>query len=340
VQTVCPVCGGFLFVRYDMEEIKRSAKRPDAGDRETGLLRYAAVLPEFPLVSLGEGGTPLLRSRQFSGLFVKDEGRNPTGSFEDRGMGLAVAAAKHHGVQQLSIASKGESAASLTAYASAAAMSARVFLPQNASMTSHLECVAFGAEVTIVKGVIEDCERMREERAGDSFDLSELKEPFRLEGVKTMGYELVEQMGWKYPEAVISPVGIGALALWKAFEEMEQLGWVAGPRPRVYGASGDINLFGMSVIEESGGRVVERGDALANLLDWAKQEGFLLSPEGAAGIGAYQDLLASGELSAEDGVVLVNGSRGLNHADLLARTLRLRPLLPTSLPVGGIITPQ
>ncbi|MDW5267891.1 MULTISPECIES: pyridoxal-phosphate dependent enzyme [Acidobacteriaceae] len=322
-----------------MEEIKRSAKRPDGGDAEVEVRRYAAVLPEFPPVSLGEGWTPLLRSRQFSGLFVKDEGRNPTGSFEDRGMGLAVAAAKHYGVQQLSIASQGENAAALAAYATAAGIVARVFLPHDVATSNYLECAAFGAEVTLVDGLIGDCERVREEQAGASLDVSEFKEPFRLEGVKTMGYELVEQMGWEYPEAVFCPTGIGVLAIWKAFEEMEQLGWVAGRRPRIYVGSGDINSFIMSIIDGSGGRAVERGDALASLLDWAKQEGLLLSPEGAAGVGAYRALLASGELSAGDRVVLINGSAGVKHAEAMARALRLRPSLPTSLPVGGIITP-
>lgn len=338
--TVCSTCGGFLFVRYDMEELKRSAKRPDAGDLDAGIWRYAAVLPEFAAVSLSEGWTPLLASRRFSGLFVKDEGRNPTGSFEDRGMALAVAAAKHYGAQQLSTASKGETAASLAAYAAAAGIGAHVFLPLDVTVANHVEIVAFGAEVTLVDGLIGDCERVKEEQARDSFDVSELKEPFRLEGVKTMGYELVEQMGWEYPQAVICPGGIGGLAIWKAFEEMEQLGWVAGQRPRVYVSSGDISSSEMSILEESGGRVVEGDDALASLLDWGRKEGLLLSPEGAAGMGVYKALLSFGELLAGNRVVLINGSAGVKYAEATARALRLRPSLPTSLPVGGIITPQ
>lgn len=338
--TVCPACGGFLFVRYDMEEIKRSAKRPDGSNPGLGIQRYAAVLPEFAAPSLGAGGTPLLRSRRFSGLFIKDEGRNPTGSFEDRGMELAIAMAKHYGVKQLSIASQGEAAASLAAYASAATMSARIFLPQGVPMPYRLECVTFGAEVTLVNGLIRDCERKVEQEAKDGFDLSDLREPFRLEGAKTIAYELVEQMGWKYPAAVICPTGVGAIAIWKAFEEMEQLGWVEGRRPRLYRSSGDTSSFEMNILEASGGRVVEGGNALAMLLDWAREEGSLLSPEGAAGVGAYRALLASGELTATDRVVLINDSRGLNHAEVIARALRLRPTLPSSLPVGGIITPQ
>ncbi|WP_188554210.1 pyridoxal-phosphate dependent enzyme [Edaphobacter dinghuensis] len=339
-RTVCPACNGFLFVRYDMEEIKRSRRRPDAGSLGAGIGRYAAVLPEFAASSLGSGGTPLLPSRRFAGLLVKDEGRNPTGSFEDRGMELAVAAAKHYGVQQLSIAAEGEAAASLSAYANAVAIGARVFLPQDVPMPSHLQCVAFGAEVTVVLGSIRDCERKLEQEAKNGFNLSELKEPFRLEGAKTIAYELVEQMGWSYPDGVICPAGIGAVAIWKAFEEMEQLGWVAGRRPRLYVSGSDTGSFESGVLEASGGRVVEGTDALATLLDWARHEGILLSPEGAAGVQTYQALLASGEVAVTDRVVLINGSRGLNYAEVIARALRLRPKLPSSLPVGGIITPQ
>jgi threonine synthase len=338
VQTVCPVCSSFLYVRYGREEIKRTVKRP-AGNSGAGIWRYAAALPEFAPVSLGEAATPLLRSRQFSGLLVKDEGQNPTGSVEDRGMALAVAAAKHFGVQQLSLASPGAVAASLAAYAAAARMGAHVFLPQNVESTNHLECLAFGAKVTLVNGLISDCGRMREEGAEDGFDVSEFKEPFRLEGMKTLGYELVEQLGWEYPVALICPAGSVAVAIWKAFEEMEQLGWVKGQRPRVYALDG-ISSFGMNVIEASGGRSVDGGDALANLLEWGKQEGFLLSPEGAAGVGVYKALLASRELSVEDRIILINASAGWKHADAIAKALRVLPSLPSSLPVGGIITPQ
>ena len=337
--TVCPVCSEFLFVRYDMEEIKRSVKRP-GGDSGAGIWRYAGVLPEFAPVSLGETPTPLLRSRQYSSLLVKDEGRNPTGSMEDRGMELAVAAAKYFGVQQLSIASQGDAAASLAAYAATAGIGVHAFLPRNVATVDHLECVALGAKVTLVNGLISDCEQRRREQAGDNFDISVLKEPFRLEGMKTLGYEMVEQMGWEYPVALICPTGLVAVAIWKAFEEMEQLGWVKGQRPRLYVGGSNSDLFGMNVIEDSGGRRVDGGDGFANLLDWGKQEGSLLSPKGAAGEGVYKALLASGELSAGERVVLINDCSGAKHAEATARALRLRPSLPSSLPVGGIITPQ
>jgi threonine synthase len=254
-------------------------------------------------------------------------------------MALAVAAVKHFGIQQLSLASEGSAAASLAAYAAAARIGAHVFLPQHIELADHLECVAFGAKVTLVNGPISDCHRVKGEQAGDYFDISELKEPFRLEGLKTLGYELIEQLGWEYPVAVICPTGLGAAAVWKAFEELEELGWVKGRRPRLYGFDGS-NSLGMNVIRDFGGRVVEGGNALATLLDWGKQEGFLLSLEAAAGVGAYRALLDSGELSVGDQVVLINDSAGTKHAAAIAAALRLRPSLPSSLPVGGIITPQ
>lgn len=337
--TVCPACSDVLFVRYDMEEIKRSVQRP-TGDSGSGIWRYAGVLPDFAPVSLGEVGTPLLRSRQYSGLFVKDEGRNPTGSMEDRGMALAVAAAKHFGVQQLTLASPGDAAASLAAYAAAAEIGVHAFLPRNVATVNHLECVALGAKVTLVNGLISDCEQRRRELGGDDFDISGLKEPFRLEGMKTLGYELVEQMGWEYPVAVICPTGLVTVAIWKAFEEMEQLEWMKGQRPRLYSVSSNSSSLEMDVIEASGGREVDGGDAFATLSEWGKNEGSLLSPKGAAGVGAYRALLATGELLAGDRVVLINDSVSAKHAEVIARALRLRPSLPSSLPVGGIITPQ
>lgn len=333
--TVCPVCGGLLLVRYDMDELKRSAKRP-TGDVARGLHRYAQVLPEFTPAKWSEAGTPLLRSRHSAELFVKDEGQNPTGSLEDRGMALAVAAAKHYGIRQMGLASQGDSAASLASYAAAAGIAAHVSLPKDVDVTNHLACVAFGATVTLVDGLATD--DRHKEKAEDCLDVSDLKEPFRLEGMKTLGYELVEQLEWQYPIAAIYPSGLAGAAMWKAFEEMEQMGWVTGRRPRLYGIGKNIHPLGMNAIEESGGRVVEIRDALPVLLSSAKEEGFMLSLDGAAGMGVYQALLANGELSDQDVVVLINGRAGWKDAETIARRSRLR--LPSSLPVGGIITPQ
>lgn len=326
LRTVCPLCGGLLLIRYDMDALKRSARR-EAVSSEAGKWRYSSVLPNIAPFSLGEGW--MVQSRRHPALFIKDEGANPSGSFAARGVALAVAAAKHYGVQQLSIAEDGDAGSALALYAAAAGIRAHVSLPQDVEAASHLQCVAYGAEVSFSKEL--------NEREG-WFDISAGKEPFRLEGLKTMGYELVEQMGWEYPAALICPGGIAALAIWKAFEEMEQLGWVAGRRPRMYVASA-ANGF-EDVITQSCGRVVEGGDWRDLLLVWGKEEGLLLSPGGAAAVGAYEALLASGELKADDRVVLFNPAAGLKYADKTARALRLKSSLPSSLPVGGIITPQ
>jgi len=313
-RTACPLCGGLLLIRYDMDELKRSARRETLFS-EAGKWRYSRVLPDIFPLSLGEGWTPMRRSQRYPALFIKDEGANPSGSFEARGMALAVAAAKRDGVQQLSIAEDGDAGSALALYAAVAGIRAHIFLPQDVEIASHLQCVAFGAEVSFVKGP-------KDVQAREGwFDVSAGWEPYRLEGLKTMGFELVEQMGWEYPEAVFCPTGVAVPAIWKAFEEMEQLGWVAGRRPRMYVISGSNGFE--DVIAECGGR-----------------EGILLSPEGAMATGAYEALLATGELKADDKVVLFNPATGLKYADKTARGLRLGASLPSSLPVGGIITPQ
>jgi threonine synthase len=311
-----------------MDELKRTARR-EAVPSEAGKWRYSSLLPNLEPLSLGEGSTPVRQSRRHPTLFIKDEGANPSGSFAARGIALAVAAAKQAGAQQISIADDGNAAAALVIYAAAAGLRAHVSLPQDVEVANHLQCVAHGAEVSFGKKLSE----------GEGwFDISAGREPFRLEGLKTMGYELVEQMGWEYPEAVFCPAGVAVRAIWKAFEEMEQLGWVAGRRPRIYVATGANGSE--DVIAKSGGRVVEGGDWRDLLLAWGKQEGLLLSPEGAAAAAAYEALLASGELKPDDRVVLFNPAAGLKYAEKTARALRLRSSLPSSLPVGGIITPQ
>jgi threonine synthase len=396
-QTLCPVDAGSLYVRYDMEALKKTAKRSRpaelaaASATSLGMWRYADVLPDAKPVTLGEGWTPMLRSRRYEGLYVKEEGANPTGTFKARGLGLAVTMAKHYGLRHLAVPSAGNAAGALAAYAAAGQIAAHLFMPQDVPFANYLEGVVYGAEVTMVDGLISDCarmvgERIKEQRASGVaaedvwFDMSTLKEPFRVEGKKTMGYELVEQLGWEYPDAVFYPTGggVGLIGMWKAFEEMEQLGWVSGKRPRMYAlqAAGCAPVakaydegnavsefftgaetfasglrvpkpYGDSIILEivraSGGSVVASDDAtiLASILDWAKEEGIFLSPEGAAATAAYDTLLASGEIKAGERVVLFNTGAGLKYTDMTAEAMHLkRPgSLPTSLPVGGIITP-
>jgi threonine synthase len=399
-QTLCPLCAGSLYVRYDMDELKHTAKRDDIAARAAaspaslGMWRYASVLPNVAPVTLGEGWTPMLHSKRYPGLYLKEEGANPTGTFKARGLGLAVTMAKHYGLQHLAVPSAGNAAGALAAYAAAADIRAHIFMPQDVPFANYLEGIVYGADVTMVDGLISDCARMVGEKIKAQkeantpanevwFDISTLKEPFRVEGKKTMGYELVEQLGWQYPDAVFYPTGggVGLIGMWKAFEEMEQLGWVSGKRPKMYAlqATGCAPIakafdehkpaseffqnaatfaaglrvpkpYGDSIIldilEKSGGKAIASTDEkiLASILDWAKHEGIFLSPEGAAATAAYDQLIASGELKPTDKVVLFNTGAGLKYTDMIAEAMHLKrpgtPKLPTSMPVGGIITPQ
>jgi len=397
-QTLCPLCAGSLYVRYDMDALKRSAYREDPAARAAtsstslGMWRYASVLPDVTPVTLGEGWTPMLQSKRYPGLFIKEEGANPTGTFKARGLSLAVTMAKHYGLKHLAVPSAGNAAGALAAYAAAAGIPAHIYMPQDVPFANYLEGVVYGADVHMVDGLISDCARLVGEQiksqreaktpAEDTwFDVSTLKEPFRVEGKKTMGYELVEQLQWTYPDAVFYPTGggVGLIGMWKAFEEMEALGWVAGRRPKMYAlqASGCAPVarafdegkpaseffqnaatfasglrvpkpYGDSIILDivraSGGKAIAVDDAaiLASIRDYAKNEGIFLSPEGAAATAAYDQLLATGELTPTDRVVLFNTGAGLKYTDMTAEAMHLRRpgSLPKSLPVGGIITPQ
>jgi len=379
-QTLCPIDAGSLYVRYDMEELKKNAKRERPAElaaksaASLGMWRYADVLPDVKPVTLGEGWTPMLKSRRYDGLFVKEEGANPTGTFKARGLGLAVTMAKHYGLRHLAVPSAGNAAGALAAYAAAAQIAAHIFMPKDVPFANYLEGIVYGADVTMVDGLISDCARMVGEQIKQQresgvaaedvwFDISTLKEPFRVEGKKTMGYELVEQLGWEYPDAVFYPTGggVGLIGMWKAFEEMEELGWVSGKRPRMYAlqASGcapvtkafdegkDVSEFYkdaatfaaglrvpkpygdaiiLDIVRKSGGGAVSSDDAeiLASILDWAKHEGIFLSPEGAAATAAYDKLSASGEIKASDRVVLFNTGAGLKYTDMTAEAMGLK----------------
>ncbi|HEY1809390.1 MAG TPA: threonine synthase [Acidobacteriaceae bacterium] len=382
-QTVCPACAGSFYVRYDPSAF-RQARKPGA-DAPDSLWRYADVLPDADPITLGEGWTPMLPSRRYPNLFVKEEADNPTGSFKARGMAMAVTMARHYGLKKLAAPSAGNAASALAAYAAAAGIEAHLFMPRDVPMANYVECVAYGAHVTLVDGLISDCGRLVAEGSKREgwFDVSTLKEPFRVEGKKTMGYELVEQLGWTYPDVVFYPTGggVGLIGMWKAFEEMEQLGWVSGKRPKMIAvqASGCAPVarawkegaaaskmfenaatfaaglrvpkpYGdsliLDIVRESKGTVIDLPDEqiLASLLDWSRQEGLLLCPEGATATAAYDALLASGFLKLEDRVVLFNTGSGLKYIDAIADAMHLqRPgtkKYPERTPVGGIITPQ
>jgi threonine synthase len=326
-------------------------KRIAAANNSLGMWRYAGVLPAVEPVTLGEGFTPLLRSRRYPGLFLKEE------ASQARGFSMAISMARHYGLKKLALASAGSAAGALAAYAAAAQIAAYVFMPQDVPQASYLEAVVYGANVTLVEGSLSDCARTIAERKDSEgwFDISSLKEPFRIEGEKTMGYELVEQSGWRYPDAVLFPTGTGLIGMWKAFEEMEALGWVSGKRPRMIAVQSPggapMDELMLDVFRKSGGRTLdlEDGQIQASLLDWARQEGLLLSPEGAAATAAYEHLIASARLSPEEKVVVFDtGARG-KCADLIAAAIQSPSgaekdhrgvTLPSKYRVGGIITPQ
>jgi threonine synthase len=369
-QTCCPQCKGALYVRYDLSPLRGTAARNDmvrqaATSSWPGMWRYSPVLPEVEPVTLGEGWTPMLRSRRRARVFLKEEGANPTETFKARGLALAVTMARHYGLHKLAVPSAGNAAGALAAYAAAAGIEAHIFMPRDVPFANYVEAVAYGANVTLVNGLISDCGRIVAERKDKEgwFDVSTLKEPFRVEGKKTMGYELVEQLGWEYPDAVFYPTGggVGLIGMWKAFAELEELGWVrpgrkprmiavqssgCAPVARAFERGADVTQmwenartfaaglrvpkpYGdsimLEILRESDGVAIALPDdrILDSLKDWARNEGIFLSPEGAAATAAYDHLIGSGFLKAEDRVVLFNTGAGLKYTDVIAKAMCL-----------------
>ena len=269
-QNVCPQCAGSLYVRYDLTPLRGLAHRDEISRAPStqpwaGMWRYKSVLPDAVPVSLGEGWTPMLRSRRHPNALLKEEGANPTGSFKARGMAMAVTMARHYGLKKLAAPSAGNAAGALAAYAAAAGIEAHIFMPKDVPFANYVEAVLYGANVTLVDGLISDCGRIVAERKDNEgwFDVSTLKEPFRVEGKKTMGYELVEQLGWEYPDAVFYPTGggVGLIGMWKAFEETGGTGLGATGKASAHdcGAIGRVRAGGACVrAARKGERDVER----------------------------------------------------------------------------------
>jgi threonine synthase len=377
-QTVCPKDGGVLFARYDLASIKGAVTPAELAGRTCSMWRYAELLPEAEPVTLGEGLTPMLTSREYPNVYIKDEGLNPTGTFKARGLSAAVTMAKHYGLKKLAIPSAGNAAAALAAYASAAGLEAHIFMPKDVPIANRIESEQYGAKVTLVDGLISDCARVVAERKQKEgwFDVSSLKEPFRVEGKKTMAYEVAEQLGWRVPQGIIYPTGggVGMIGMWKAFEEMEQLGWIGAERPqmvsvqssgcapivkawdegrpasetwpnastkaaglRVPKAYGDYLI--LDILRKSGGVAIsvtddEIMDALGR---WARADGIFAAPEGAATLAAYRKLLDSAFFGPEDTVVLFNTGTGLKYLDAIEQPARAQ--LPASRHIAGIIGP-
>jgi threonine synthase len=363
---LCPECNKPLLARYDLEAARQAVAPQDLVRREPNLWRYRELLPvqdpQYALC-LGEGFTPLVHATRlghavgFARLYIKDEGLNPTGSFKARGLGVAVSRAYELGATALSIPSAGNAAGAMSAYAALAGIPAYVFMPRDVPQPFVAECRALGAEVTLVDGLITDCGRVAAEgvRQFGRFDVSTLKEPYRLEGKKTMGYEIAEQMNWTLPDVIIYPTGggTGLIGMWKAFDEMEALGWIGPERPRMVTVQADgcapmVKAFDegwefaepwqgaatladglrvpaavgdfliMRALRESNGTAVAVSDAeimeAANLI--GRTQGIFVCPEGGAPLAAFQRLRDQGWIEADETVVLFNTGSGLKYTHL------------------------
>lgn len=376
-RTICPADGGILYARYHLDKIRQHLNPEMLKGRVASLWRYAEVLPDVTPITLGEGFTPMLPSREFPSVFIKDEGLNPTGSFKARGMAVAVSMAKAYGLRKLAAPSAGNAGGALAAYAAAAGLEAHIFMPRDVPTANRIECEVYGAKVTLVNGLISDCARIVAERREQEgwFDISTLKEPFRVEGKKTMGYEVVEQLDWKLPDGIIYPTGggVGLLGMWKAFDEMQALGWIGSERPkmivvqatgcapvvkawdegdstaeawpnastqasglRVPKPYGDYLI--LQILKASGGTAIAvSDDEIMNAVrDWGRIEGIFASPEGAASLAAYRNLLAKGFFGEHDKVVLFNTGTGLKYLDVVGKK---RSASPPARHIGGIIGP-
>jgi len=366
LQNLCPECRRPLLTRYDLDAVRQALPRDDLATRPASLWRYRELLPVRDsryVLTLGEGFTPLVsaarlaREADAENLFIKDEGNNPTGSFKARGLAVAVSRAYELGAQSLSIPSAGNAACAMSAYAALAGLDAHVYMPKDVPQPFIAECRALGAHVTLVDGVITDCGRAaaKDAAAFDRFDMSTLKEPYRLEGKKTMGYEIAEQMSWTLPDVIIYPTGggTGLVGMWKAFDEMETLGWIDSKRPRmvtvqpegcapivrafeknaefaepwenartiadglrVPAAVGDFLI--LRVLRESGGTALAVSDRSmidgANLI--GRTQGMFVSFESGAALAAFLTLRESGWIEKGETVVLFNTGSGTKYAHL------------------------
>ena len=370
---LCP-CGSPLLVRYNLKNTKTFDKS-SLHHRIASLWRYRELLPlqdDANLVSLGEGWTPLLRAKKLGTelglhqLWIKDEGQNPTGSFKDRGLALAISRAKELGVKKAAIPSAGNAGGSFAAYAARAGIEAHVFMPRDTPMANRIEVEQYGAKLTLVDGLIHDCGRIIAEKKSTEgwFDVSTLKEPYRLEGKKTMGYEIAEQLNWHLPDVIIYPTGggTGLIGMWKAFAELEELGWIGSARPRMVsvqasGCAPIVKAFtenkstaelwqnaatiaaGLRVpqavadflilqtIRESHGTAMSVSDdeMLAEIPRVGKAEGIFFCPEGAACVAALRRLVENSWIHPNDEVLIFNTASGLKYIDLIHR-----PFLPSS----------
>lgn len=366
LHNLCPACHKPLLARYDLARAKQTLTPAALQNRPPTLWRYEEVLPvqsDHAMLSLGEGWTPLFHAKRLgeqigcAATYIKDESLNPTGSFKARGLSLAVSRAYELGARAVAIPSAGNAAGAMCAYAAMVGLPADVFMPADVPQTFQAECRVLGGRVTLVNGLITDCGvKVREGVAeGRWFDVSTLREPYRIEGKKTMGYELAEQMDWRLPDVIIYPTGggTGLIGMWKAFDEMEQMGLIGSKRPRmvsvqssgcapivrafenkstnaelwqgaktvadglrVPAAIGDFLIL-QALYESSGtALMVEDSEMLAEAQTMGAATGIFPAPEGAACLAAQKHLLATGWIKPNESVVLFNTGSGLKYAHL------------------------
>jgi threonine synthase len=365
LQNLCTACQKPLFPTYDLDAVGRALTREALAMREKSLWRYREVLPlpaDVEPISLGEGGTPLLRAARFgdalglASLWMKDEAQNPTQSFKARGMAVAVSMAKHLGAAQLAVPTAGNAGGALAAYAARAGLEAHIFMPRDTPRANIIECRELGANVVLIDGLITDCgaEIARRKATEGWFDMSTLKEPYRVEGKKTLGYELAEQFDWVLPDVILYPTGggTGLIGMWKAFDEMEALGWIGSVRPRMFSvqasgcapivrafeageataaefpnahtcasglrvpkAVGDFLMLKILRESKGGAVTVDDEEMIRVTREVGSTEGLFVAPEGAACFAALKLLLVAGKIGPEERIVIFNTGSGIKYLD-------------------------
>jgi threonine synthase len=365
LQNLCTSCHKPLFAIVDLAEAGRTLTREALPTRRKSLWRYRELLPlpaDAEIVSLGEGGTPLLRAKRFGGelglrnLWIKDESQNPTQSFKARGMAVAVSMAKYLGATKLAVPSAGNAGGALAAYAARAGLEAHIFMPRDTPHANIIECRELGGRVTLVDGLITDCgaEIARRKTTEGWFDMSTLKEPYRIEGKKTLGYELAEQFDWQLPDVILYPTGggTGLIGMWKAFDEIEALGWIGKKRPRMFSvqatgcapvvhafengdstaaefpdahtcasglrvpkAIGDYLILRILRQSNGGAVAVDDEEMIRVTREVGSSEGLFVSPEGAACFAALKSLCRAGKIASSERVVIFNTGSGIKYLE-------------------------
>ena len=369
-------CGGPLLVRYDLAKVKASVTKQALAGRVASMWRYREFLPvedDNNIVSLGEGMTPLLmtpglgKAIGIEDLWVKDEGLNPTGTFKSRGAATGMSKVKEFGLRTVAMPTAGNAGGAWSAYAARAGVEMVVIMPVDAPAITMKECYAYGARTYLVKGLISDAGKIvgKAVKKYGYFDASTLKEPYRIEGKKTMGLEILEQLGWEVPDAILYPTGggVGLIGIWKALDELEEMGWIGSKRPklisvqakgcmpivkawnegkeaseffqgahtlaggvRVPKALGDFIV--LKACRETGGTAiaVSDEDILKGTFLASRNEGMFICPEGGAAVAAAQQLRQRGFLGANDRVVILNTGSGLKYPEIIDGDL---PILET-----------